>query len=48
MTRVGPGLEVNGVRTTRPAAVGKMLDPPNASPDPLFTVIDWDPDIKCT
>ena len=45
LTGVGLGLEVNRVTITRPAAVGKMLDP---SPDPLFTVTEWNPDIKCT
>ena len=37
------GVEVSGVTITRPAVVGKMLDP---SPDQLCTVTKWDPDIK--
>ena len=44
LTGVGLGLEVNGVTIMRTAAVGKMLNP---SPDPSFTVTEWDPDIKC-
>ena len=43
LTGVGLGVEVSGVTITRP---GKTLDPPSVVPDLLFTVTEWDPDIK--
>ena len=43
LTGAGLGVEVSGVTITHPDTT---LDPTSVSPDPLFTVTEWDPDIK--